>query len=361
MKKASTAVVAMSGGVDSSLAAASLAAEGFEVIGLSFRFYSDCELRSISDSRSCCSQRDLEAAAEVATGLGIKHSVVDARDTFYSRVVEPFAREYAAGRTPNPCVECNRLVKFPILIETADSLGAEYVATGHYARVKREEDGAVSLLRAEDKEKDQSYALYALDRETLRRCLFPNGALSKGEVRRAAAARGLATAGKRESQEICFLGGGDYREFLAARFPEAFSPGPICDSEGRELGRHEGVALFTIGQRKGLGISSPHPLYVIGLDPSRNAVILGSRDEVPGKWLQAEAARWISGDPPGRSFRAEVMARYNTPPLPCRVEARGDTFEAFLDDSAWALTPGQHAVLFRGDLVLGGGVIADAR
>jgi tRNA-specific 2-thiouridylase len=351
----------MSGGVDSSLAAASLAAEGFEVVGLSFRIFMHCDLRSISDARSCCSLRDLEAAAGVARSLGIRHITVDARDVFYARVVEPFAREYAGGRTPNPCVECNRLVKFPMLMETADGLEAEYVATGHYARVALGEDGAVSLLRAEDREKDQSYALYALERETLRRCLFPNGGLSKEEVRRAAAARGLETAGKAESQEICFLGGGDYREFLAARFPEALSPGPIYDSSGKELGRHEGIALFTIGQRKGLGVSAPQALYVVALDPSRNAVVLGSRDEVPGKWLRAESARWISGSPPGDSFQAEVMARYNTFPLPCRVEARGDAFEVFLDEKVWALTPGQHAVLYSGDTVLGGGVIVEAR
>ncbi len=351
----------MSGGVDSSVAAASLVARGFEVSGVSFRLWVDCDLKSISDPRSCCSQRDMEAAAEVAKTLEIEHIIVDLRDLFFSRVVEPFAGEYTMGRTPNPCEACNRWVKFPAIIEAADDLGAEYVATGHYARVERDEGGISSLLRAAATSKDQSYALYGLGQEELRRCIFPNGDLSKGEIREAASARGLSTAEKAESQEICFISGGDYRDFLAARFPEAFSPGPIRDSSGNELGAHDGIAFFTIGQRKGLGVSASHPLYVIALDPARRAVILGRQEEVPGEWLRTEAAHWIKGDPPGSSFHAEAMARYNTIPLPCRVEVEGDAFEVFFEKRAWALTPGQHAVLYRGDEVLGGGVIYSAR
>jgi tRNA-uridine 2-sulfurtransferase len=354
-------VVAMSGGVDSSVAAATLVARGFEVIGMSFRLWLDCDLKSISDLRSCCSQRDMEAVGEVAKTLGIKHTIIDLRDLFFSRVVEPFAREYTMGHTPNPCEACNRRVKFPILIEAADDLGAEYVATGHYARVERVDGAKSSLLRAAATNKDQSYALYGLGQEELRHCIFPNGDLSKGEIREAASARGLATAEKPESQEICFISGGDYRDFLAARFPEAFSPGPICDSSGNELGAHDGIAFYTIGQRRGLGISASHPLYVIALERPRRAVVLGRKEEVPGEWLRAEAAHWIKGEAPQDSFKAEVMARYNTVPLPCRVEVEGNAFEVFFEKRAWALTPGQHAVLYRGDEVLGGGVIASVR
>jgi tRNA-specific 2-thiouridylase len=351
----------MSGGVDSSAAAAALVAQGYEVFGVSFRLWLDCDLRSLSDPRSCCSQRDMEAAAEVAKTLGIQHTIVDLSDLFFSKVVEPFAGEYMKGRTPNPCEACNRWVKFPALIEAADCMGADLLATGHYARVERDDLGMYSLLRAAIADKDQSYALYGLGQEVLRRCVFPNGALSKKEIREAAGARGLSTAGKRESQDICFISGGDYRDFLSKRFPEAFSPGPVYDLSGNELGKHDGIAFYTIGQRKGLGVSASRPLYVIALDPVREAVVLGRREEVPGTWLRAEAAHWVKGDAPGGSFRAEAMARYNTVPVPCRVEVEGDGFEAFFDKQAWALTPGQHAVLYRVDEVLGGGVISQVR
>lgn len=348
-------VVAMSGGVDSSAAAAYLAEEGFRVIGATFVMWEE-------ESGAPRSRRATEEAAQAARRLGIEHRVVDLRERFLSEVVEPFAREYLRGRTPNPCVECNRRVKFPALVEIADRLGAEHAATGHYARLQEGEgeDGRRALLRAKAREKDQSYALYAVRWEELGRCVFPNGERSKDETRRAAATRGIAPDVLNESQEICFLCGDDYRAFLARRFPEAISPGPIEDASGRRLGEHRGIAFFTIGQRRGLGVSTSRPLYVVALDPSRRAVILGGREEVPGTWLRAESCRWLPGSPPAASFEAEAMTRYNTVPRPCRVEVKGEGFEAFFAEPVWALTPGQHAVLYDGERVLGGGVIASA-
>jgi tRNA-specific 2-thiouridylase len=358
--KAGKVAVAMSGGVDSSVAAASLCEEGYEVVGVTFRMWVEGSGPAPPGPAGRCSLFDVEAAAGAARVLGIKHVVIDLRWRFFSEVVEPFAREYLRGRTPNPCVECNRRVKFPALVEAAAAEGADLVATGHYARVERDAGGAAFLMRAAVEEKDQSYALYGLGQEILGRCFFPNGGRSKRELRKEALTRGLPAAEKPESQEICFLRGGDYRDFIASRFPESLSPGPILDTSGRVLGEHRGIAFYTVGQRRGLGVSTSHPLYVAALDPSRRAVVLGSREEVPGDRLKAESAHWMKGEPPGESFEAEAMARYNTVPVPCRVKVTGNGFEAFFDQRVWALTPGQHAVLYRGEEILGGGIIASA-
>ncbi len=352
-------VVAMSGGVDSSAAAAYLVQDGLRVIGLTFRMWEDDAPAGAPPSG--CQTRAAEAAARAARRLGIEHRALDLRDRFLDRVVEPFAREYLRGRTPNPCVECNRRVKFPALAEVADGLGTELMASGHYARIRMHEDGHRALLRASARGKDQSYALYGVEREYLSRCLFPNGERGKGEIRGTAARYGIEAAGRGESQEICFLRGGDYRGFLARRYPEAVSPGPLEDTSGKKLGEHRGIAFYTVGQRRGLGVSASRPLFVVALDPSRRAVILGAREEVPGTVLRAESPRWLEGCPPGDSFVAEAMARYNTEPVPCHVEVDGGGFEARFDERVWALTPGQHAVLYRGDRVLGGGVIACSR
>jgi tRNA-specific 2-thiouridylase len=359
-KGKATVVVAMSGGVDSSAAATALVDEGFHVIGVTFRMWEDGASANGAGAGMRCSPAVVEAASQTARELGIEHNTVDLRELFHSRVVEPFAREYVRGRTPNPCVECNRLVKFPALVEVADALGADIVATGHYARACLSESGRFSLLRASFPDKDQSYALYGLEREHLSRCVFPNGERSKEEVRKAALSRGVSAADRGESQEICFLCGGDYRDFISRRYPEALSPGPILDTSGRELGEHRGIAFYTVGQRRGLGVSAPYPMYVVALDPLRGAVILGGREEVPGSWLRTEVSHWMGGEPPAVSFEAEAMVRYNSNPARCGVEVSESGFEIIFEAKAWALTPGQHAVLFRGDEVLGGGVIAEA-
>ena len=229
----------------------------------------------------------------------------------------------------------------------------------NHAELDRLRKAGVSLLeRAAAQEKDQSYVLYGLGGEELSRCLFPNGEMSKEEVREFAAAHGLAAARSEESQEICFLCGGDYRDLVSRRHPEALAPGPVEDTSGKRLGEHRGVAFFTVGQRRGLGVSMPYPLYVVALDASRSAVIVGGRDEVPGDRLRAEMLHWTAGHIPGDPFAAQAMVRYNSVPTPCRVEVSGDVFELSFAERVWALTPGQHAVLYRGDEVLGGGVIA---
>jgi tRNA-specific 2-thiouridylase len=355
--KPGSVVVAMSGGVDSSAAAAALLDEGWRVMGVTFRMWEE----GLQPAPARCSVHAVEAAAQAALQLGIEHAVIDLRERFQGRVVEPFARDYLRGRTPNPCVECNRWIKFPTLIEVAEELGTDAVATGHYARTCLDETGSYILMRAVALAKDQSYVLYGLGVEQLSRCLLPNGGKSKGEVKEVASSFGLTAPGMEESQDICFLCGGDYREFVARFHPEAAAPGPIQDIAGRKLGEHRGIAFYTVGQRRGLGVSAPFPLYVTALDPARQAVIVGNREEVPGRWLRAVESHWTKGEPPAERFEAEAMVRYNTTPETCRVEVIEGGFELSFAAKVWALTPGQHAVLYRGDELLGGGVIAHVR
>lgn len=353
--------MSMSGGVDSSAAAAALLDQGWRVTGVTFRMWEGCPLSPVSGPASRDSVLTVREAAAAALKLGIEHKVIDLQERFKALVAEPFVREYLRGRTPNPCVECNRKVRFPALFEVAGELGAGAVATGHYARIRPLETGEYSLLRAVALGKDQSYALYGLDQEQLSRCIFPNGRVSKEEVRKAALSRGLAAVDIEESQDICFLCGGDYRDYISLYNPEAAVPGPILDTAGKTIGEHRGIAFYTVGQRRGLGVSTPAPLFVTALDPARREVVVGSRDEVPGQWLLAEEAHWIKGGPPAGSFEASAMARYNTRPEPCRVKVLDDAFELYFQARVWALTPGQHAVLYRGDEVLGGGVITSAK
>ena len=352
-------VVAMSGGVDSSAAAAQLLAQDYQVKGVTFRMWEDEALSSLSPAPHR-SLDYLEAAKDAADVLGIEHTVIDLRQRFFSQVIEPFVEEYMKGRTPNPCVECNRRVKFPSLLEAAEEAEAAYIATGHYSRVTRNEDGMYLLLRAVYKPKDQSYALYILGQDTLSRCLLPNGGMSKEEIMEVVSSRGLSLQERKESQEICFLCGVDYRDFITLHYPEALAPGPILGTSGEVLGEHSGVAFYTVGQRRGLGVSAPHPLYVVAVHPSRREIVLGRRDKVPGTYLEAEAVHWTGGSPPAASFEAEAMVRYNSPPAPCRVEVGEDRIALHFEQQVWALTPGQHAVVFDGDRVLGGGVIAEA-
>jgi tRNA-uridine 2-sulfurtransferase len=351
-------VLGMSGGVDSSVAACLLQEAGFEVTGVTFRFWAECEARAAAARRTCCSLADLRDAALVARSLGIEHQVVDLRREFKEGVVDPFVDSYTAGYTPNPCVECNRLLKFPGLTRAADRLGAGRIATGHYARVTGE-GGRFRLLRGTDPAKDQAYVLYRLDQPTLARLVFPVGGRLKREVVEKARGLGLEAAGREESQDICFLPDGDYRDFLRERRPEAFLSGFILDRGGRILGKHSGIADFTIGQRRGLGVPAPHPLYVVELDPVRNAVVVGPREEVDMREVRVEGASWIAGSPPAEEFEAEMKVRYQMEAVPARVRLTGEgLFEAELGCPVPAAAPGQSAVLYRGDEVLGGGIIA---
>ncbi len=350
-------MMAMSGGVDSTVGAALLREAGYDVVGATLRLWVECEADSLAAARSCCSLADLADAAQAAEGLGIEHTVLDMRREFRELVVDRFIEAYRSGLTPNPCIACNRHLKFELLLDAARRAGCDYLATGHYARVVLEE-GRHRLCAARDASKDQSYVLYMLEPDTLPGVLFPNGEFAKSELRRRAAELGIHVAGKPDSQEICFLPGGDYREFLRERIPEAFQPGPILDLRGRRLGEHQGIGAYTVGQRRGLRISSSHPLYVVSVDAASNTVVAGTRDEATRRHLVAADATWVAGEPPATEFRAEVKTRYRMPAVPGTVSINGDdTFTVAFDTPAWAVAPGQAAVIYRGAEVLGGGTI----
>ncbi len=349
--------MAMSGGVDSTIGAALLRDAGYDVAGATMRLWVQCEADAMAASRSCCSLADLEDAAEAARTLGLEHTVLDLRREFREMVVERFVDAYRRGLTPNPCIACNRHLKFGVLLEATRRLGIDYLATGHYARVSIE-DGRYRLFTARDTTKDQSYVLYMLGPETLPRVLFPNGQHTKADLRQRAAEMGMRVAAKPDSQEICFLPGGDYRVFLRELVPEAFEPGPVEDVRGRPLGEHQGIAAYTVGQRKGLGISSPHPLFVVSVDVGNNTVVVGSREDASRRSLAAGDATWVAGVPPASEFRADIKTRYRMRAVPGTVRITGaGSFAVAFDEPAWAVAPGQAAVVYRGDEVLGGGTI----
>jgi tRNA-specific 2-thiouridylase len=349
-------VVAMSGGVDSSVAAALLVEQGFDVIGMMLRLWSeDC---GESGSNRCCTPSQMADARRIADQLGIPFYVIDTQEVFRRTVVQFFIDRYAAGDTPNPCMECNRLIRFDWLLNHALALGAEHLATGHYARIARTLDGTVRLLRGCDPGKDQSYVLSVLTQDKLRHAMFPVGDYAKPEVRRMAGRFGLPVAHKHDSQDLCFLADGDYRRFLREHAPDAIRPGPILTRDGRELGQHTGLPQYTIGQRKGLGISYPEPLYVLDTDPASNALIVGTREELGRRDLVAGRVNWIAGTAPEGPFRADVKIRYTARPVPAMVTPLADSRAAVaFDEPPRDITPGQSAVFYDGDTCLGGGII----
>jgi len=352
-------VIAMSGGVDSSVAAALLKEQGYDVIGITMQIWpSDVS----DDSGGCCSLSAVEDARRVADSIGIPHYVLNMQEEFERLVVEDFVREYQQGRTPNPCVRCNQLIKFDRLLKKALALGASRVATGHYARIDRDpESGRWLLLRAKDRSKDQSYALYTFTQEQLSRTLLPLGEISgKDETRRMASDIGLAVARKPDSQEICFIPDNRYRDFLKQRAPEAVRPGKIVDTSGNVLGEHQGIGFFTLGQRKGLGISSPRPKYVVRIDRSENAVVVGDNEDLLERRAVVRAVNLISMPRLEGSVVVSAKIRYNMPDLPGVVRPLGDdTVELVFDAPVRAITPGQAAVFYDGDVVVGGGTIAE--
>jgi len=350
-------VVAMSGGVDSSVAAALLCEAGYEVIGVSM-LLAPAGAATVRAGQGCCSLEDFRDARRVAERLGIAYYVWNLQDAFRARVVDVFRDEYLRGRTPNPCVLCNRELKFDELWQRAGALGAEMVATGHYARIARDRAGRPCLLRARDAAKDQSYFLFGLDAVQLARTLFPLGEYRKDEVRALARARGLPVAEKPESQEICFVPDRDYAGFVERTTPaERVRPGIVVDEDGRAVGTHGGVHRFTIGQRRGLGSSAGTARYVTGLDAVTGTVRVGARAALAAIGLVAEGVRWSAGP----VARAGVRVRHRHAPVPARLVVRGeDTVEAWFDTPVTAVTPGQAAVFYAGDEVVGGGWIARA-
>lgn len=352
-------VVAMSGGVDSSVAAALLAADGHEVVGLSMQLYDQHEgSRAFG---SCCTLDDLHDARRVARRLGIPHYVVNFERRFDERVVVPFVREYAAARTPIPCVRCNSDLKFASLLDRARGFDAEQVATGHYARVETGPDaagGAVRRLRRPvDRDKDQCYFLFSLTQAQLARASFPLGDMRKSEVRDYARRHGLPVADKPDSHEICFVPDRDYAGFVERHLPDGAREGPVVDAAGRVLGRHAGVHRFTVGQRKGLGVSSPAPLYVTAIDAASGAVTVGPRAALERTTLTAGGVNWIAGPPrPGHAVTAQI--RHHHPPAAARVwPLDGAALRLEFDEPQPAVAPGQAVVAYDGDVVLGGGWI----
>ncbi|MFO7693456.1 MAG: tRNA 2-thiouridine(34) synthase MnmA [Vicinamibacterales bacterium] len=348
-------VVAMSGGVDSSVAAALLVDAGYDVVGVSMQLYD----ASHGDERfgSCCTIDDLHDARRVAHALGIPHYIVNLGRRFEAVVVANFVREYAGGRTPIPCAHCNSELKFSTLVEQAAGFEADRVATGHYARVTRDAGGVYHLFRGIDDGKDQAYFLFALTQAQLARAMFPVGGMQKDDVRRAAVARGLRVADKPDSQEICFVPAGAYST-VVDRYLPADRSGLVIDGQGRVLGRHDGVHHFTVGQRKGLGISAREPLYVVKLDAERRLVQLGPRAALDRLSLTASGVNWVSGSPPGGEIRAEVQIRSRHAAAAARVTPIGaDRLAVEFDAPQSAVSPGQAAVVFQGDEVFGGGWI----
>ncbi len=340
-------LIAMSGGVDSSAAALLLQKEGYTCAGAMMRLFAPDD---------AVSQAEQDAAA-AAAALGIPFSVYDMQEAFHKWVIQDFINVYKAGGTPNPCITCNRTMKFGAFLDRARQEGYEKIATGHYAKVAYE-GGQYVLYRADDPAKDQSYVLWSLTQDQLSSLLLPLGSRSKEEARAVARAGQLGTADKKESQDICFVPDGDYAAFIEKRLGITFPSGDFVDEAGKVLGQHRGIIRYTIGQRRGLGLSLQEPLYVIRKDAVSNQVVLGPSEKLFSRELLAGQANWIAGRPPEGPIRVQARIRYNQKAFPATItEAGGDTFRLKFDEPQRAVSPGQSAVLYDGDRVLGGGII----
>jgi tRNA-uridine 2-sulfurtransferase len=347
-------VVAMSGGVDSSVAAALLKEQGYDVTGMMLRLWSE---PGKEDSNRCCTPDSMAQARRVAAKLDIPFYVIDAKNVFHNTVVQYFLDSYARGETPNPCLICNRQIRWTFLLDHALALGADFMATGHYVRIRKAE-GGYQLLRAIDKGKDQSYVLHVLDQEKLKHALFPIGDFTKSEIRAIAEKYGLPTASRKDSQDLCFLAGEDYRNFLQRNAAEILKPGEILTRDGKSVGSHNGLANYTIGQRKGLGVASSVPLYVLGKNSATNTLIVGTQEQLGSRELTAGDVSWLSGETPQAPFRAEVKIRYTAKEAEALVTLI-DWNQALVqfDAPQRDITAGQAAVFFQGDVVIGGGII----
>jgi tRNA-specific 2-thiouridylase len=349
----------MSGGVDSSTAAAILSQQDFDVVGITMKVWDDPDADADAAKR-CCSLTDVEDARRICALLKIPHYVSNTKAAFRKHVVDPFCEEYLVGRTPNPCIICNTEIKFRLMLRRARGLGAECVATGHYARIERDEKtGRRLLLKGRDATKDQTYFLYDLTQRQLERIMFPLGGLTKKQVRAKARDLGFAVAEKAESQEICFVPGNDYRKLLERLMPERLRPGPIVDLDGKELGRHKGIACYTIGQRRGLGIAHPRPLYVVGFDVDRAAVIVGTSEHLWSAELLAEKVNWISIKKLREPMRVKARIRHRHEESPAAISPHEDgAVRVRFHEPQRAITPGQSVVFYDGDIVVGGGIIS---
>ena len=357
-------LVAMSGGVDSSVAAALLVSHGHEVIGATMEIFPDYEQRSETEG-GCCSLSSIEDAKRVAARLDIPHYTLNFKRIFQQEVINNFVQEYSKGRTPNPCIVCNKKLKFSKLLQRAKELDCDYIATGHYAIIKKSSEKQRYLLyRARDKEKDQSYMLYGFTQEQLKKTLFPLGQFKKSEVREKAQNYGLAIHDKPDSQEICFVPDDDYKGFIERNYPEIGRPGDIYYFNGEKLGTHQGLFKYTIGQRRGLGISLDHPVYVVEIDFANNALIVAPREKLQFTGLLAEKANWIAFSTPPAQFEADIKVRYNSKLIPATVFTQTEkedqnTIRIDFKEKCQAVTPGQSVVIYKDSLVIGGGIIRE--
>ena len=356
-----TVLAAMSGGVDSAVAGALLAEQGHAVTGVTLKLW--CYGSSPLSPRACCTLDAIDDARRVAARMGFPHFVVDAEDVFRARVLQPFLDAYASGRTPYPCALCNQHLKFGDLVARMELIGADTLATGHYARVEALADGSHGLFRAADRDKDQSYALATIPYAVLPRVTFPLGGLEKQAVRAHAARLGLAVWDKRESQDLCFVPDGDYAGFMERNLHETrgTNPGPFVDLDGRLLGTHRGIIHYTVGQRRGLGVAASEPLYVVAIDAPENSVVLGPRRALEAPGLVTGPANWLRPSPVAPGTRAEVQIRSHHQPAGARLYPREDGgVEVRFETPQTAVTPGQACVFYDGDQVLGGAEIAGA-
>jgi len=359
IEKGSRVVVAMSGGVDSSVAAALLVQQGYSVVGMMLRLWSESGREA--DNR-CCTPDAIAQARRVSAILGIPFYVLDAQEIFHQKVVQSFIDGYAQGDTPNPCLACNRQVRWEFLLQHALAIGAKALATGHYVRLGQDSLGRFQIRVAHDPAKDQSYVLHVLNQEKLAHALFPIGDFPKQEVRRIALELGLPVADRPDSQDLCFLGTQDYRQFLRQHVPQVVDPGPILDLQGQRLGEHQGLAFFTIGQRKGLGLASASPLYVVNKDLHNNTLIVGRSEELGAQELIADHVNWISGNPPDTPFRAQVKIRYKAiPAWGLATPLAEDRIHILFDEKLRDITPGQAAVIYDDTICLGGGIIINSK